>query len=342
MNAGLDIDLDTARALVREARVWVLSDGKAGDEAQCLGVTERLGLTAEIRRVRPRPPFVWLMPWGGIDPREGPQRPDSPLAGALPDIAIASGRRTASYLRKVKALSGGRCFTVFLKDPRSGAGTADFIWVPQHDSLRGPNVLATLTSPHRIAPERLAQASANPPYGLADMPSPRVALVVGGDSAHHRFTERDITAFANHLRTLAASGVSLMATLSRRTPPALAAAVSSIVRDSGGFIWDNAGENPYIALLALADAVVVTADSVNMVGEATATGRPVLVFTPSGGSAKISAFLDELARLEAIIPFRGRLEGPTYQAIDSTPRIAIALAQRYAAHRQFLTRKSPP
>ena len=85
---------------------WVLTDGKAGDEVQCLGVAEELGLTPEIRRVAPRAPFVWLMPWGPIDPREAPARPGSPIAPPFPDILIASGRRTVPYLRARQARLG--------------------------------------------------------------------------------------------------------------------------------------------------------------------------------------------------------------------------------------------
>ncbi|HRK23781.1 MAG TPA: mitochondrial fission ELM1 family protein [Beijerinckiaceae bacterium] len=330
-------DLALARAGVAGARVWVLSDGKAGDEVQCLGVAERLGLEPELRRVKPRAPYLWLMPWGGIDPAEAPGRPGSPLAGPLPDIAIASGRRTASYLRKVKALSGGRCFTVFLKDPRCGAGTADFLWVPEHDRLRGANVLATLTSPHRISPERLAAARTNPPYGLDRLPGPRVAVLIGGDSAHHRFTPGDIATLLAHCTRLAETGATLMATASRRTPPALAGALTELVRGSGGFFWDGTGENPYIALLALADAVVVTADSVNMAGEAAATGKPVLLFEPSGGSDKITRFLRQLERAGVVHRFDGTIAGSPYQPIDSTPAIAAELARRYLLHRRALS-----
>jgi len=325
--------LDEARAAVAGATCWVLSDGKAGDEAQCLGVAERLGLTAEIRRVAPRPPFVWLMPWGGIDPREGPSRAGSPLAGPLPDLAIASGRRTVPYLRKLKALSGGRTFTVFLKDPRTGPATADFIWAPAHDRITGPNVLKTVTSPHRIAPERLAAAAAADGYGLARLPRPRIALLIGGNSRHHTFSEADTTRLISAVERLAASRAGLMATASRRTPDALAARLAAIVRQAGGFWWDGTGTNPFLAMLALADGVVVTVDSVNMVGEAAATGKPVLTFAPSGGTAKITAFLNELERLGAIRPFTGAIETYTYQPIDSTPAIAIELARRYAAHR---------
>ena len=46
------------------ARAWVLTDGKAGDEAQCLGLAEAMGLVPELRMVSPRAPFAWAMPWG--------------------------------------------------------------------------------------------------------------------------------------------------------------------------------------------------------------------------------------------------------------------------------------
>jgi mitochondrial fission protein ELM1 len=331
--------MEEARTLVAGATCWILSDGKAGDEVQCLGVAEALGLAPEIRRVAPRAPFAWAMPWGGIDPREAPQRPGSPLAGALPDIAIASGRRTVPYLRKLKALSSGRTFTVFLKDPRIGTRAADFIWVPEHDRLRGDNVLATLTSPHRISPQRIDEAAARPPHGIGDLAHPRVAVLIGGDSRHHTFTPQDIDAFAASLRSLAASNVRLIATASRRTPQALAQHCRAIVQASGGIFWDGTGENPYIAMLALSDAVVVTADSVNMVGEAVATGRPVLVFEPGGGTAKITAFLSGLSSLGAIRPFTGSLPTYTYPPIDATPRIAEVLARRYASFRT--NRKTP-
>lgn len=325
--------LDLARTQVSGASCWVISDGKAGDEVQCLGVIERLGLTAQVRRIAPRAPFTWLMPWGGIDPREGPSRSASPLAGSLPDIAIASGRRTVPYLRKIKALSGGRTFTTFLKDPRTGTRAADFIWVPEHDRLRGANVLATLTSPHRISPQRMAEAAARPPHGLGAATRPRVAVLMGGDSRHHRFTPHDIDNLAQGLRQLAGSEAFLMATASRRTPARLVEEARAIVQAADGFFWNGTGENPYIALLAMADAIVVTADSVNMVGEAVATGRPVMVFEPSGGSAKITAFLTGLDRLGAIRPFTGECPVYTYGPIDATPRIAEELARRYAIHR---------
>jgi uncharacterized protein len=312
---------------------WVITDGKAGDETQCVAIAEALGLAPQIKRVAPRVPWVWLMPWGPPDPREAPGRPGGPLAPPFPDIAIASGRRAVASLRALKTASAGRTFTVFLKDPRTGAGTADFIWVPEHDPLRGPNVMTTPIAPHRITPERLAAARSDPPALLAALPSPRVALVLGGDSRAYRFTGEDILRLTAQVAALGNAGAGLMATASRRTPGALVEGVRAVVRQKHGVFWDGTGENPYVAMLGLADAVVVTADSTNMVGEACATGRPVLVFEPterrSGSAAKIRRFLKGLEDAGAVRSFQGHLESHAYPALDCTTQIAAAIAAAF-------------
>jgi hypothetical protein len=197
-------------------------------------------------------------------------------------------------------------------------------------------VLTTATSPHRIRAELLASARERPDPRLAALPAPRAAVLCGGDSRHHRFTEADIARFAGDLATLAQSGVSLMMTASRRTPPPLKSALLDLARRHGGFLWDGTGENPYVALLALADAVVVTADSFNMVGEAAATGSPILVFEPSGGHIKLRRFLAGLKEQGIIHDFHGRLEGQRYPPVDATPIIAAAVAEGFDRHRRSL------
>jgi uncharacterized protein len=317
-------------------RTWIVTDGKAGDELQCLAVAEALGSSPEIRRVAPRAPFWWLTPYGPIDIRDRPSRPGSPIAPPFPDLLIGSGRRAVPYVRKVKRASRGRTYTVVLKDPVTGPRTADLIWVPEHDKLRGPNIVTTLTPPHRVSPERLAAARATPDPRLAPLARPRVAVLVGGTSKHYPFHAEDAARFLADLTRLAATGVGLMATTSRRTPEALRHGLAALAARHQGFLWDGSGQNPYVALLALADAVVVTADSYNMVGEAAATGAPILIFEPSGGHPKLKSFLDGLERYGAVKPFAGRLEAFRYEPLDSTPTIAKAIRGGLARHRRAL------
>ena len=314
---------------------WVITDGKIGDEVQCFGLAAALGLVPQRRLVAPRPLWAALMPWGPVDPRDRPHKAGSPIAPPFPDIAIASGRRTVAYLRHVKRASGGRTFTVFLKDPVVGTGAADVICLPLHDRLRGPNVVAALTSPHALPPEMFDAARKNPDPRLAFLPSPRLAMVLGGVSGHYAFSDDDAAKLAAIAVRHAREGHSLMVTPSRRTPDNLLDAVRAGLDAEGllphrAFVWDRSGDNPYVAILACADSIIVTGDSVNMVGEATATGAPVHVYVPSGrGHPKMTLFLDKLVEAGAVRRYAGRLEEFAYEKVDSTPFFAREVARRF-------------
>jgi uncharacterized protein len=320
--------------LAPSTTAWVLTDGKAGDTAICFGVVEALGLTPVLHKIAPRPPWSWATPFGPIDPSEAPHRPESPIAPPYPDLVVASGRRAVPYVRRIRAETAGRTFTAFMKDPYTGIRTADLIWVPAHDRLAGPNVIKTPLTPHRVTRAKLAAARAEPLGFLARLARPRVALLIGGNSVNHRFTRRDIAGLCARLDRLAQGGNSLMATLSRRTPRRLREAITAVIERHEGYLWDEKGDNPFIGLLALADALVVTADSVGMVGEAAATGRPVLVFEPSGGHKKVTRYLDWLRERGIVHNFTGHLAGSPYEPLDSTFAVASLIAEAFRQHRE--------
>ena len=311
---------------------WLLTDGKIGDEVHCLSIAEALGIVYEMRRVAPRPPFVWLMPWGPIDPREAPDRPESPIAPPYPQLLIASGRRTVSYLRHVKRASEGRTFTVFLKDPRTGSPSADFIWAPEHDSLRADNVLVTLTSPHRISPDRLDAARKTVPPKIAALAHPRIAVPLGGNSGAFVYNARTNQRLAAAIRSICAAEphACFMVTPSRRTPAATILAVREALAGRPAIVWNGNGNNPYLAFLAHADFIVAPADSINMVGEAVATGAAVYVFRPEGRGGKIDRFLASLERAGAIRELNGPLTAFRYDPIDATALIAKEVLRRFA------------
>jgi mitochondrial fission protein ELM1 len=324
-------DQSSDRLLPQPTRCWILTDGKIGDEVQCRGLAEALGVIPVIRHVAPRGLYAWAMPFGPIDPRESPHIAGSPLAPPYPDLAIAAGRRTVPYLRAVKRLSNGATFTVFLKDPYCSRSFADLIVVPEHDRLRGDNVITALTPANRLSAEKLAAARTTPDARIDRLPRPRVALLVGGPSTHHRYGEKEAKELAAIGAQVARAGMGLMVTPSRRTP------VDCIRANvpAEAFVWDGTGANPYLAILAHADTIVVTADSVNMVGEAVATGKPVHVYEPTGGHRKITAYLDRLEALGAVRRWQGGFENWSYAPINATPIIAAEIARRYRQSRSF-------
>jgi len=88
------------------ALIWTLTDGKAGDALQCLGVAEtviaRIGGSLVEHKIAPRALYALAMPWGPADPADLTQ-----FAPPWPDVAIASGRRAVTYLRWLKKRSPG-------------------------------------------------------------------------------------------------------------------------------------------------------------------------------------------------------------------------------------------
>lgn len=309
---------------------WVLSDGKHGHVMPMLGVVEALdGVPFEIRQLRPWS-FLNYMPhsFGMRDPRDWLHDANGPLKPPFPDLCIASGRRTVPYLRRLKRISPDT-FCVYFMDPRTRRSGADLIVTPRHDRLSGTNVVKVSMFPHRFSPKRLEETRRDVPPGLMALTQPRVAVLIGGESRHHRFSPGDIEQFIGGLRELVAAGAGLMMTLSRRTPAELELAVRTLADSSKAYLWDGTGENPMLYLLALADAVVVTADSINMMGEAAATGAPIHVFKPSGGHPKFDHFLSDLSRIATVRPFPGPIGGKPYAPVDSTPLVAAIILQRY-------------
>lgn len=273
---------------------WIISDGKAGHEAQALGVAEALGLRVEIKRVTPRGWRRALAPWAPVSGRERFGRPGSPFAPPWPAVAIAIGRTTIPYLRALRRAAGLATYTVVLLDPKTGAGTADLIWVPEHDARRGPNVITTLLPPHRFSPAWLAELRARPPPAFLAGENFKLAVLLGGPNGDFRYTHAAVARLVMALASAQELGAHLLVTPSRRTPQELAERVRALVR-SQGFFWSGEGENPYPLFLAHADAFLVPADSISMTGEACVTGRPIYVFQPEGGSAKFARFHEAVA-----------------------------------------------
>ncbi len=121
-------------------------------------------------------------------------------------------------------------------------------------------------------------------------------------------------------------GVAL--TPSRRTGAAVRQVLEHRLRPLGASVWDMTGDNPYLGLLACADALLVTADSVSMVSEAVATTVPVMVVPLPGRSRRIGLFLRGLVDAGRIRTFNGRLEEWSVTPFDDTTAIADEMRHR--------------
>jgi mitochondrial fission protein ELM1 len=320
-------------------RGWIISDGKAGNDVQTRGVFDALGLNYEIKHVDPQGLWRALSPWGPVSPAERFGAPPSPFRPPWPDFAISIGRLTTPYIRRLKRQAGLATYTIILQNPRVPARTADLFWVPEHDTRRGANVITTLTAPHSFTARRLAELRASVPPQIARLPQPRVAVMLGGPNGDFEYTSTALARLALALQSLGRLGAGLMVTPSRRTPAAIAEIVREATDGIARLFWNGEGDNPYPHFLAHADAFIAPADSVNMTGEPCATGKPVYVFEPGGGSAKFTRFHEALRRHGAtrrLPTYFEQLETWSYEPLNSSETIAGEIARRWAKRRQML------
>ena len=323
---------------------WIISDGKVGNDVQTRGVFDALRLEYTVKHVAPTGIWQALSPWGPVNPAERFGTPQSQFHPPWPEFAIAIGRLTTPYIRRLKQLAGVGCYTIILQNPKVAPRTADLFWVPEHDTRRGFNVIATLTAPHSFTAQRLRELRVTLPEDIGALPCPRVAVMLGGPNGDFAYTPAALGRLAAALRALARQGAGLMITPSRRTPADVTDFVREATAGTQRLLWDGDGDNPYPAFLAHADAFIVPADSVNMTGEPCATGKPVYVFAPDGGSPKFSRFHDALRRHGATRPLPDpfeRLESWDYAPLSSSDAIAAEIARRWGKRRQMLGVRPP-
>ncbi len=309
---------------MKPAATWLLTEDYAGLRAQALGLAEAAGLAAEPRLLRPRglwrhlPPALWAAPRRAVAAEA--------LATPLPELLIGAGGKAAAVVAALRRLVRG----VIVQHPRMNPRRFDLIIAARHDGITGANVIVTRTALHGATPARLAAAAAQWAPRLAHLPRPLVAVLVGGTNGRYRLDAAVAAALGAQLAAMMrADRVGLALTPSRRTDPAATRALAAALAPLGAMIWDGKGENPYFGLLALADAIVVTADSVSMISEACATAAPVLVAPLPGRSRRQGMFVQGLIDDGRVRPFQGRFAAWPVTPLDDTAAAAAEMCRRF-------------
>jgi len=309
-------------------QAWLLTDGHAGNLRQAAALALALGVAASAPPLQPRAPWRWLAPrrLAGDAHAFGPAFARQLATGPLPRLAIGCGRQGALATRLLRARGVP---VVQILDPRLDPRLWDLVIAPEHDDLRGGNVLTLPGSLNPVDDAWLAEGAARHPQLLA-LPQPRVLVLLGGPTRHAPWTVEGLQAQLGTLqRLLAAWGGSLLASTSRRTPPEAAAALHRAADGLPGLVWDGGdADNPYQGMLAAADLVLCTPDSVNMLSEACATRAQVRVLEPGLARGRIARFLQSLQARQRIAPWH-ELDAPTPAVpLRETARVAAQVRQR--------------
>ncbi len=264
-------------------RVWLLVDDRPGNATQSIGLATLLNSPYELKTLRFNALSRLPNPMLGRSGLSLNRRQSARLTPPWPDIVIAAGRRLAPIGRWIKMRSGNRTKVIQI-GRKGGSDTRDLdlvISCGHYRLLQDPRRLDLFMPLTQVTRERLSEAANGWRERFNTLSPPHVALLVGGPTRVHRFDE-DI---ARRLVTDVGAAVeeargSLTVITSRRTPPpALKAMRAASKPEVDFFEWTpDQRRNPYLALLAVADILVVTGESESMLAEAVEAAKPLYIY----------------------------------------------------------------
>jgi hypothetical protein len=264
---------------VSAPRIWLVLGDKLGDNAQVEIVGEALGLPFERRRVIPKAEWVLGKPrveasLAHLDPAKSDR-----LEPPWPDLVLTIGRRPSMAALWIREQSGGRTQLVLFGNPKRWPERFALIVAPgQYRIANQPNVLSIGFPLMRNNGAAIEAARTQWAERFAGLAKPVTALLVGGQTKPYRLDAGYARELGRRAAELAAPGT-LYASTSRRTPPAAVEALAAALPPSARlFRWaPEATDNPYHALLALAERFIVTGDSISMMVEVARLGRPLAI-----------------------------------------------------------------
>ena len=315
--------------MTKALTAWWITTGEAGFRTQARGLAQAVVPGAMEKTIGLK------APWSVLPPSRltlmGLDRSKDGLGPPWPDLVVSCGRKAGKTALAVKAASGGRTLAVHVQHPLADLDRFDLVIPMRHDGApEAANVVPIDLALHDVTPALLAAAADAWRERLAGLPRPLTGVLLGGATQKRPFTVEQARELALRLKALRAEG-GLAITPSRRTPDAVKAVLrEAFAGDASVYLWDEAGDNPYRGILALSDRIVATGDSVSMVSEAVATGRPVTVFD-LGGGRRHRRFLENLVERGIV----SRADGSPFVAgtgLNETPR-AIAQVERLIRER---------
>jgi mitochondrial fission protein ELM1 len=292
----------------KNKRCWVVTDGKAGMENQALGLAEALGMDISIKRIVLRSPWRQLSPYL----RCGLKHSFSPKGDLLlppwPDLVIATGRPSILPALYTKKMSQNKTKVVYIQNPKISPAHMDVVIAPKHDYLTGKNVIQTNGAMHRITEKVLEQGQEKFRH-FSTFPSPRLGVLFGGSNGSYELKASTMLTLMTRLKALQEKYQgSLLISPSRRTDEESLKILDQFKNQKNVYIWDGKDDNPYFGLLAWADSLFVTCDSVSMISEVCSTDKSVYLLRLPGHNKKFDAFHKTMIELGRLQWFEGEEE----------------------------------
>ena len=245
----------------------------------------------------------------------------------VPDLIISCGRKSviASILFKKK---NPKIFTIHIQDPKVNSNNFDIIISPEHDNLKGNNVINSKGAIHYITELEISNAKDYLSNKVKNQQI--VSLILGGPNKYYKFSNDQLIKIFDKIKfNFISRGYSTLVVPSARTPQKI---IDLAIKEfkSDAYVINSVNKQAYLSSLALATHIVVTCDSTSMISEAATSGKPVFVahMKPKRNNYRFKKFFQLFKDMGVIRDLGETVESWKYNKFNEAERIAIQINKK--------------
>ena len=312
-----------------ELKALLLTQGMHGMVSQVEGLAKALGLSYKHQKIELKS-F-----WNLIPPKISPISENLVKNKFVCDckIIISCGRKSVIPSIALKKRLGNQIFNIHIQDPKVSFEHFDLIVSPEHDCLKGDNIINTTGAIHYLTKQEINDNSKY--LGIEkDKRKELVAFIIGGPNKYYNYSEKQIHELFNKVKTLfTPDKFKIIVIPSYRTPENILK-IAFNTFSINHHVVKNIDKKAYLSALAISNYIVVTCDSTSMISEAAMTGKPVYIammksFKPTG---RFKKFYSQLKDLGITRELEDRVESWSYNSLNEVNRIAPIVKAKMKKH----------
>ena len=246
------------------------------------------------------------------------------------DVIISCGRKSVIPSIHLKNNSNKKVLNIHIQDPKVDLKHFDFIVAPEHDSIKGQNVISTKGAIHYLTENEINE---NKDYLNSFIKKDERIIwtfIMGGPTKYYDYSTENIKEIFITLSELSKKhNFQLVIIPSMRTPTNIIQYTKEYFGDDHTVIMD-VDKKAYLSALAIAQNIVVTCDSSSMISEAALTGKPIYVASilPKKNDKRFQKFRNLFRKLNIIKNLGEEIKDWNYEKLDETNRVANIIKQK--------------
>ena len=249
------------------------------------------------------------------------------------DIVISCGRKSVVPSIYLKQKYKNKIINIHIQEPKVSLNNFDFVVAPEHDGLKGNNVLTSKGAVHYLTNDELDQ---NENYLRPRINTQKkiVTLILGGPTRYYNYNNHVIDSlFSKIEQNFLKNNYQVIIIPSMRTPQNIIEKAKNYF-DKDQIIIPNVDKKAYLSSLKISDHIIVTCDSTSMISEAAITGKPIYVAQMPAikNNQRFKSFFNLFESLNIIKELNDSVENWTYTKLNETNKVANQIKEKIKQH----------